>query len=70
MLLHLAEDSGIPFEVLHSLTTADAPETVRHVYDTFRRLEEKGVKCTVDKHVQLGGIHGQETPRRFRGINV
>lgn len=53
--LHLAEKSGIPFEALHSLTTADAPETVRHVYDTFRRLEEKGVKCTVDKHVQPDG---------------
>ena len=55
VLLHLAGKSGIPFEVLHSLTTADAPETVRHVYDTFRRLEEKGVKCTVDKHVQPDG---------------
>ena len=55
VLLHLAQASGIPFEVLHSLTTADAPETVRHVYDTFRRLEGKGVKCTVDKHVQPDG---------------
>lgn len=55
VLLHLAEISGIPFEVLHSLTTADAPETVRHVYDTFRRLEEKGIKCTVDKHAQPDG---------------
>lgn len=55
VMLHLAEKSGIPFETLHSLTTADAPETVRHVYDTFRRLEEKGVKCTVDKHVQPDG---------------
>ena len=55
VMLHLAEKSGIPFEVLHSLTTADAPETVRHVYDTFRRLEEKGVKCDVDKHVQPDG---------------
>jgi phosphoadenosine phosphosulfate reductase len=55
VLLHLAQVSGIPFEALHSLTTADAPETVRHVYDTFRRLEEKGVKCTVDKHVQPDG---------------
>lgn len=115
VLLHLAEKSDIPFEVLHSLTTADAPETVRHVYDTFRRLEGKGIKCDVDKHVQpdgsrmtmwkliqkklmpptrlmryccavlkeggrqesvyrygcsLGGIHGQETPRRLRGISV
>ncbi len=55
VLLHLAEKSGIPFEALHSLTTADAPETVRHVYDTFRRLEEKGIKCDVDKHVQPDG---------------
>ena len=55
VMLHLAEKSDIPFEVLHSLTTADAPETVRHVYDTFRRLEEKGVKCIVDKHVQPDG---------------
>lgn len=44
VLLRLAINSGIPFEALHSLTTADAPETVYHVRDTFRRLEEKGVK--------------------------
>lgn len=55
VLLHLSEASGIPFEVLHGLTTADAPETVRHVYDTFRRLEGKGIQCTVDKHVQPNG---------------
>lgn len=55
VLLHLAEASGIPFEVLHSLTTADAPKTVRHVYDTFQRLEDKGMKCVVDKHVQPDG---------------
>ena len=55
VMLYLAQASGIPFEALHSLTTADAPETVRHVYDTFRRLEGKGVKCTVDKHVQPDG---------------
>ena len=41
-LLRLAQNSGIPFEVLHSLTTADAPETVRHVKDTFRKLEIGG----------------------------
>lgn len=55
VLLHLAEVSGIPFEVLHSLTTADAPQTVYHVRDTFHRMEDKGIKCTVDKHVQPGG---------------
>lgn len=55
VLLHLAERSGIPFEVQHSLTTVDAPLTVRHVRDTFRRLELQGVKCEVDKHVQPDG---------------
>jgi 3'-phosphoadenosine 5'-phosphosulfate sulfotransferase (PAPS reductase)/FAD synthetase len=55
VMLHLAEVSGIPFEVLHSLTTADAPETVHHVYNAFRRLEGKGIKCTVDKHTKPDG---------------
>lgn len=55
VLLRLAINSGIPFEVLHSLTTADAPETVYHVRDTFRRMEEKGVKCVIDAHVQPDG---------------
>lgn len=55
VLLRLAEKSGIPFDVLHSLTTADAPETVYHVRDTFRRLEEKGIRCDVDKHILPDG---------------
>lgn len=55
VLLRLAEKSGIPFEVLHSLTSADAPETVYHVRDTFRRLEEKGIRCDVDKHIHPDG---------------
>lgn len=42
VLLHLAGKSGIPYEVLHSLTTADAPETVYHVKNTFRKLEIGG----------------------------
>lgn len=50
VLLHLAGAAGIPYEVLYSLTTADAPETVWHVRDTFRRLELAGVKCDIDTH--------------------
>ena len=42
VLLHLAGKAGIPYEVLHSLTTADAPETVYHVKNTFRKLEIGG----------------------------
>lgn len=37
----LAERSGIPFEVMHNHTTADAPETVYFVREDLRRLEEK-----------------------------
>lgn len=44
----LAERAGIKYEVSHSHTTADAPETVMFVRAEFARLEEKGVKCTVN----------------------
>ena len=46
VLLKLAINSGINFEVLHNHTTADAPETVRHINRTFHELEQSGIKCT------------------------
>ena len=45
--VYLALAAGINFEVQHSHTTADAPETVYHVRETFKRLEEKGIQCTI-----------------------
>lgn len=57
VLLHLTGKSGIPYEVLHSLTTADAPETVYHVKNTFRKLEIAGVKCTIDMHKRPDGTN-------------
>lgn len=45
--LELAKRAGISFEVIHSLTTADAPETVRHVRKKFHELELAGVKCSI-----------------------
>ena len=48
MLLDLAEKSGIPFEVLHTHTTVDAPETVYHVRREFKRLEDKGIRCRIE----------------------
>lgn len=50
----LAEIAGIPYEIQHSHTTADAPETVRHVREKFRELELKGVKCSIDYPVYKG----------------
>ena len=46
--LALAQAAGINFEVRHNHTSADAPETVYHVRDTFKRLEENGIKCTIN----------------------
>lgn len=54
VLVQLALNSGIDFEVLHNHTTADAPETVRHICDTFKRLELQGIKCTVEYPVYKG----------------
>lgn len=45
---------GIPFEVQHNHTTADAPETVRFVRQEFARLENLGVKCTINYPVYKG----------------
>lgn len=43
----LAQAAGIPFEVMHNHTTADAPETVYFVRQEFKRLEALGIKCTI-----------------------
>lgn len=50
----LARRAGIPYEVHHNHTTADAPETVYYVRETFRRLEESGITCTVGKPFYKG----------------
>lgn len=45
--LELCRRARVAFEVKHSLTTADAPETVYHVRKAFRKLELEGVKCEI-----------------------
>lgn len=54
-LLRLAQIAGIPYEVLHSHTTVDAPPTVYHVRETLHRLELEGVKCEIDYHKRPDG---------------
>ncbi len=46
--VELARRAGIPFEVMHNHTSVDAPETVRFVRSEFKRLEELGIKCTIN----------------------
>lgn len=52
----------MPFIVQHSHTTVDAPETVYHVRNRFKELEEQGTKCEInypygktDKMCLIGG---------------
>lgn len=46
VMLELFIRSQVHFEVVNSHTTADAPQTVRHIRERFRQLEEQGIKCT------------------------
>lgn len=53
--LWLFRQSGIPFEVHNSHTTVDAPQTVYHIRDTFKKLGDYGIKCEIDYHIQEDG---------------
>ena len=59
VLLHLAESclKVGDFEVLNGHTTVDAPETVYHIRDTFKRLNDKGISATIDYHKQADGTN-------------
>ena len=43
----LARRAGIPFEIMHNHTTADAPETVRFVRQEAKKYEEIGFKYDI-----------------------
>ena len=54
VIQELALRADIPVEFMHNHTTADAPETVYFVRREFKRLEEKGINCTVNKPTYKG----------------
>lgn len=60
VMLELFRRSGIPFEVHNSHTTADAPQTVRHIRKVFKSLEEKGIKCEIEMPKYKGEYHDVE----------
>lgn len=47
VMLELFKRSGIPFEVHNSHTTADAPQTVYHIREVFKKLEMQGIPCEI-----------------------
>jgi adenylylsulfate reductase, thioredoxin dependent len=57
VLLDLALKSGIQFEVSHSVTTVDAPQTNRHVNKVFARLKKRGIKA----YKRLPSYKGEST---------
>lgn len=50
----LALRAGIPFEIMHNHTTADAPETVRFVRQEAKRFEDLGIKYTINMPTYKG----------------
>ena len=50
----LALRAGIPFEIMHNHTTADAPETVRFVRQEAKRFEELGIQYTINMPTYKG----------------
>ena len=50
----LALRSGIPFEIIHNHTTADAPETVWFVRSEAKRFEDLGIKYTINMPTYKG----------------
>ena len=59
VLLHLAENCLLPeeFEMINGHTTVDAPETVYHIRKVFKRLNDKGIKTTIDYHKKPDGTN-------------
>ena len=47
VMLELFKRSEVNFEVVNSHTTVDAPQTVYHIRNKFKELEEQGIKATV-----------------------
>ena len=54
VMLELFRRSGVPFEVHNSHTTADAPQTVWHIRETFCRLELEGIPCEIQMPTYKG----------------
>lgn len=54
LLLQLTLAAGVPFEIQHSLTTADAPQTVNYVRKVFHELEIRGITVNISRGLYKG----------------
>ena len=61
LLLDLAIKSGVPFTVQHNHTTVDAPETVYHIRNVFKRLEAQDIQTKINYPPMLETADGKQT---------
>lgn len=54
VMVELFKRSGVEFEVTNSHTTVDAPQTIYHIREKFKELEEQGIKATITYPVFKG----------------
>lgn len=57
VLVDLAFKAGIEFEIYNNHTTVDAPETVYHIRQQFKKWRKMGIRC----HVTYPEIKGERT---------
>lgn len=50
----LVRRSGVPVELMHNLTTADAPQTIYYVREQFQKAEQAGITCSINKPYYKG----------------
>lgn len=41
-------------ELMHNLTTADAPQTIYYVREQFQKAEQAGITCSINKPYYKG----------------
>jgi len=61
VLIDLAIKSGVPFVVQHNHTTVDAPETVYHIRDVFKRLDSQGIPTKINFPPEIVTADGKVT---------
>lgn len=65
VMMELFKRSGVPFEVLNNHTTADAPQTVRHIRKVFKKCEDDGIDCRIEYPYVNGEFKKMSAPYKM-----
>lgn len=61
----LVRRSGVPFELMHNLTTADAPQTIYYVREQFQKAEQAGITCSINNLTIKGADTSGPVPMKM-----